>query len=386
MRYGSIHLLLATSLVYLALATGTLLPKVLGDIVIVHHTVIAGIAILVLMAKSNLATFGAAAIIVISPIIAVLIFRGMVAHDIPFLIEKVDGAVLSTIFVSSISAHLITKFGEERFFQAFVFVAMFVLAATLAYKAVFGFSVRSVRYLINGPIVFGWLMALSSLTSVYLMLQGRFLANGTRAALFLAATFWAMSKGPIVAFALAAPLLVFRLFSFKRAVLVSLCMVSLGYVVIWSLPSEFLVRYEAIFRVLADDAGTQDFGSIGARQHMMADALELYRENPLLGVGVTNFQVATSGGFAYPHNLTLEIMSEMGVIGLVAFGLVFAFVLWKNTPFGRAVFLFIFICTSFSGDMSYLRILLFIPLTYTLLLVSPTSVRNPAEEPGRDLA
>ncbi len=47
-------------------------------------------------------------------------------------------------------------------------------------------------------------------------------------------------------------------------------------------------------------------------------AIELFTQSPLLGVGTDGYAELT-GGLGYPHNIFLEIASENGLIGLIAF-------------------------------------------------------------------
>jgi O-antigen ligase len=70
-----------------------------------------------------------------------------------------------------------------------------------------------------------------------------------------------------------------------------------------------------------EDAGS--VGSAAGRVERAQDALELFRQQPVFGVGVGGFDLARGYGDGlrgdYPHNIVLEVACELGVLGLALF-------------------------------------------------------------------
>ena len=59
----------------------------------------------------------------------------------------------------------------------------------------------------------------------------------------------------------------------------------------------------------------------------------LFMGSPLIGIGTGSFASMAQGVASYPHNIFLEIGSELGIIGLILFGL-FVF---KSIQYGRTI-------------------------------------------------
>jgi O-antigen ligase len=85
-------------------------------------------------------------------------------------------------------------------------------------------------------------------------------------------------------------------------------------------------------------------GTLGGRTEIWAVGMEIFYENPLLGIGAGNFRTVVGNYFMYdraPHNVFLAILVEQGIIGLGAFlfilGAVFHYVL--KTPPRERMFL-----------------------------------------------
>jgi len=59
----------------------------------------------------------------------------------------------------------------------------------------------------------------------------------------------------------------------------------------------------------------------GARQTMLLDSISLFLNNPLFGYGIGSYPIVTGcvDSRIYPHNIFLEIMAEMGLVGLFLF-------------------------------------------------------------------
>ncbi len=119
------------------------------------------------------------------------------------------------------------------------------------------------------------------------------------------------------------PRLLFLLFGFGGSGLIILFLESIG------------VHLKTVSRFLAlmqPDGGT----SGGSRIWLFENALRLWAETPFLGHGLGSFalQMGWVDNRAYPHNIILEILVEMGVVGLCLWGLV-VFLVIKNITHSR---------------------------------------------------
>ena len=90
------------------------------------------------------------------------------------------------------------------------------------------------------------------------------------------------------------------------------------------LPSSYWERMASITDEELDQTGSRE-----AREILLREAFEAFKENPLTGVGAGNFAAYDPDGRQEPwresHNAVLQVAAELGVFGLIAFG----FLLWR---------------------------------------------------------
>jgi len=235
----------------------------------------------------------------------------------------------------------------------------------------FGLDDRTVRFFLNGPIVFGWLMVYASIMSIT-----AFLALGSFyyllfSGLFFCAVIWSASKGPLLSF---------------FSGIISLFLLTRRFALLWVsfffiLSAFFLIRYGAmpdrlasIERFLLFENEQSDEGSVLLRQHMWRSSLDIIRERPLLGTGLGNwyfytpvFSLAREVVY-YPHNILLELLSEHGFIGFfyILF-LFFAILTSSSSMLSRTLMVCGFTGLLFSGDLGYWHFLFGIPLAWRKL-------------------
>jgi O-antigen ligase len=124
-----------------------------------------------------------------------------------------------------------------------------------------------------------------------------------------------------------------------------------------------------INRILRLFGGTDDSG----RVFMFSQALNLWTEswtNIIFGAGVKSYPIfiGVNSSGAYPHNIFLEILCELGIVGLSLFLLVFysAFKNNSNDPLFTSLTLCLLIIFSFTGGISDLyNIFFFLGLSLT---------------------
>ena len=115
--------------------------------------------------------------------------------------------------------------------------------------------------------------------------------------------------------------------------------------------------------------------AMGTRDDLMRLGVRMFAEHPLLGVGAQGFRYLSPNPltYNYPHNLVLELGSEMGVIAALSF-LAIAFCAFRETlgqlldpllrnPLTSTIMLlliYVFLDAMVSGDINDLRFMWFI--------------------------
>lgn len=279
------------------------------------------------------------------------------SEDPRYALEKVEALVFGTCVPFFLAASAIRRWGVRAFAESFVAFGMILLFATLLYKLHYGLFDRSVRFFLNGPIVFGWMMGFLSLVAG---LQARWeprLWNYFCLVAFMLAMIWTQSKGPLIAYALTVVLASAR---HAKALLVIAVLVAFAMsVLLLSSPAEHHLAESSRLSVLLDpdeklDA-SEHYGSVGVRADMLKAGTQLVAEYPFIGIGLGNWEAYTEFGFKYPHNQHLEVLVELGggvfliYLGGLLFGMLRS---QKVVPY----FAFFFIIAGlFSGDIAYLR-------------------------------
>ena len=175
------------------------------------------------------------------------------------------------------------------------------------------------------------------------------------------------SRGP--AFSLLLVLLVYLLFLSKRPLWQAVLLAVVGgfvlYAIVLELPSGAQIRF------LYPTDPTSDAGmSFIVRREYWRQAFDLFLSHPIIGVGTGGFSYHVFGLDVqeYPHNLFLEVASELGILGvacLLAFLLASFRMVYKVFPkgmaisnqnlpaiWGIAVFLFALVNSMVSGDIT----------------------------------
>lgn len=245
------------------------------------------------------------------------------------------------------------KWTKENVVVYLITTVMIIDLIGLIYKAKVGLFNRGDSFGLLGPIPFGWVngMALVGLSQKKTKGIIDFLLMG----FFLLMIVWCGSKGPLLSFLILALITHRKIIgnSIKTKVLMLLLVL---------LASGFIVSYwediRAVRAAIAYFENPEEYaegageGSIGSRKEYISISIQKFYKNPLLGVGLGDWN--TSGlPHKYPHNVYLEVLSEIGVIGLI----LFVFILFKvkfYSSFGY-ITIFILIAICFSGDISYFR-------------------------------
>lgn len=347
---------------YFALVTGGMLPvaELGGPYLLARLVVIGGVcfAYAVQPPSQRLMKILGSFLLLIGIVVLIFSFN---LSDATYALKKADALIFGTISASIILYSLIKRSSIIQASQCVIAAGALVLMATVVYKLIYGFWDREVVFLLNGPIVFGWLMGMLTLVSLFLFAHTKRWLYLAAVSLFILAVLWTQSKGPLVALALITLLILgstaikssrarYSIFLFFGLIV---AVISFGGAA--SLSTLEDTRFAALGRLATNQLDESDAGSVNARSEMLQQGLDLIMVNPLMGTGFGGWQQATNSEFNYPHNVLLEIFVEFGIpIGiLVISGLVFGF-FFIPLQIGFLA-LFFLICNSLSGDAGYLR-------------------------------
>ncbi|OAK61364.1 hypothetical protein A3K87_20725 [Variovorax paradoxus] len=287
--------------------------------------------------------------------------------NLGFAVEKIDGAVLCPAIVAMLFHRASLELGEDDFRALFIAFSSVVLVLTVAYKFQFGFFERDVRFFLNGPIVYGWLMGLCGVLSFHLWRARRRIFFLVLFLCFVAALIWTESKGSIFAFA--AAISFYFVFSFRRNLRFSIAVVAAAGVFYFFFLDSFVdalndSRLSAIGRIFSGELAEADDGSVGTRLVLVDLAIQNFKDNPLFGIGLGQFSF---NEYVYPHNQHVELFAELGVFVGIAHVFFVLASFYRARLVNKSIILLFAMAASSSGDASYLRFL----YTFCLLSFAP---------------
>lgn len=285
----------------------------------------------------------------------VFLFCMMNSEIIDYALMKFDAVIFNALISAIYFNILINKITFNDFLKNIIFVGLFLLVPTLVYKYIFGFFQRDIRFLLNGANVFGWL------SGFYALLCLIFLRNKVYFLFFLVflfCVFWSQSKGALISLFISSLLLVLYRNKFSLKAIGKVIMMIPIFFAFKFIASNYFSdsRINAIFRIIEGNTGDSDYGSVGIRFEMYNSALELFYSNMLTGIGLGDFSIYTNYDIMYPHNVPLELLAEMGFIGISFFIIFYLLFYTINKNLYLTIFvIYFFIVCLFSGDISYLR-------------------------------
>lgn len=170
----------------------------------------------------------------------------------------------------------------------------------------------------------------------------------------------------------------------KQANFIRIAIISLGFVIvfIWAFIKGYFNTTITRFSVLLESGGG---ASALGRIDRFNEAFSMWLSNPILGQGFGSFgEFYANGTHDYPHNLFLEILSELGIVGIVVVCILFLLSiieirkLIKNENIRKsnlfmtvvAVFILTFLNSMVSGDINSNRIMFtFLSLIFVLPII-----------------
>ena len=161
------------------------------------------------------------------------------------------------------------------------------------------------------------------------------------------------------------PLLI-RKFHNKEKILKKICLILLIILLLFSFLHEQFSSLTARMFLLIQGGGS----SFLVRINLYKSSLKAFYENPIIGLGIGGFSTYYSGVDyrLYPHNMILEIGSELGILGLTSYFFLLAFCLTYILTLLKkyiekkeyyffliailSAFIFMFLNTMASGDIN----------------------------------
>lgn len=356
--------LFLSSLIYLSLITGGLIPPLAESDVhyFVRIVFLLGLLITLLRFGINPRTVKLAFVYAILSSLLLVPFLFFTSNYI-YASQKIESVILGVGSSYLLLSILVNRSGWIEYKRVAVYFAIGVLFVTVLYKVVFGFWDREIRFFLNGPIVFGWLMGMHALLSISLWLEEsrkRFLIFYI---IFFVAVIWTQSKGPLLALCVSSVVLFViaarRSPKMLRGLIVGFALIA-GIVA-----SQFNVilglmegsRLQSISALITGDTSDNDQGSIGSRGEMLGEAIDFISSEAPLGIGLAEWPNKSKSGADYPHNEHIEILVELGLPWFILHIMFIAYAFSRSSLDRKMLMLFFFIASSFSGDISYLRYL-----------------------------
>lgn len=367
-------LFLTTMWIYFLLATGAIFPE--GEWS--TKTIVSIANIIMLLCYINYGLFNRSLIKSFSiffPLLISFLVSLFRSNEIFFAIEKIEGGILVGVIVAAGVSFVIRLSNEEKFLKVFLAVSFLILTLTLLYRFSLGITDRNARFLLNGPIVFGWLMGLNFVICIYLFFTEKKILYLLLAIVFILSVAWTQSKGPILASFAGLSVIFFKNVDLKKIRLILFMFLSLFFVYYIFSYFDFGERYLALIRIFNNDLNESDGGSVNIRAEMFLYSIRLWESNFLFGVGIGNWKeyvnnlLSVNIKFIYPHNFLAESLSETGVFGFTFLGGLYFIVFYKSSFIPRLIMLYFTICLLFSGDASYLRFLFSIPIGFLIAKV-----------------
>ena len=307
---------------------------------------------------------------------ALMLARLPASGDYEYGLNKIE-LYLIVCFVPYVVAVVVgfVRHDLELFFR--VYVAMAIAAALYnTYLVASGSANKQFadRYSIDASVdVIGLGRTMGEVSLILLFMLVRAQTVRTRVLLALALAPVAItfissgSRGPVIGMVIALPsVLLWRAASPAVAKRLALSIVAVGALavvaVVAFVPPEATQRSLSIFQTTEEAGDTSRFVLWGEATHAFAENLT----HTLVGIGTGGYAAISDHGALYPHNIVLEVGSELGVLGVLALAaFVFSVIARLLGLLARGgedagwsgliltLFVFSLVNAQFSGDVPY---------------------------------
>lgn len=156
--------------------------------------------------------------------------------------------------------------------------------------------------------------------------------------------------------------------NFKGIKMITILLIAIPFLLYFIF--DVMLDYYSLFRIdsIERDLTTSEYG----RFNLMKWAIDLFIEKPFFGWGFGY----TDDTITYPHNIILEILAELGIIGFILFSwfLIVRFINVRNTQIRLLITIF-FVLSLFSGNLAQ-NYLLFFALIIDSRIFESANERN----------
>ncbi|MDO3642991.1 O-antigen ligase [Mucilaginibacter sp. L3T2-6] len=243
---------------------------------------------------------------------------------------------------------------EDEIFRYITYAVGIICLVAIIYKLRTGFFDRQQNYGLLGPIPFGWVSGMAFLSVV--LRKERYFFHLFGAIFFFLMIIWSGSKGPFIAVLALSVLRFNRILGDKIIVKIFVCVlliIGIYLVFTYGQNSRIVTSIQAYVQDPEGFSKGLGKGSVGQRQENYSRAINLFFQNPIVGVGFGGWASGAYYQEKYPHNILFELASETGLIGIFLF-IFFIFKLNKKNTI-MWIGYFGLLALMFSGDFSYLR-------------------------------
>lgn len=285
-----------------------------------------------------------------------LVIFSLVSSDIAYGLEKAYLGLLLPLSILVILEK--AEWSEKELVRYFMIAILIVCCIAIPFKIKAGFFNRQVSFGLLGPITFGWLNGMTFL--MVILKRKKNFKDFLLAIFFFLMVLWTGSKGPLFATFLICLFFTRRIFGKKlKTKILILIFLAAASIFIYKFKED--IRAVDSLISLAENpkeySQGEGSGSIGSREKLISISLEIFKSNPVTGVGFGGWKVESNTTHKYPHNVVFELLSETGIIGLLL--IIFLTIkVYKNGIFG-IIGIYGVITLLFSGDFSYFRYALF---------------------------
>lgn len=281
----------------------------------------------------------------------ILFVSSFTAEDTIYGIQKCFLGLLLPLLLFSIFIRF--NWSPKFIYDCFIFAVIIIIVIAIPYKISNGLFIRSTSFGLLGSIPFGWVNGMSFI--IVGLKQNKKVSDYFLMLVFILMIIWTGSKGPLLAMTIIILINFNKILGDKISTkIITFLLLFLAGLVIFNY-AEDIRSVRSIIAFFNDPEGYTDGvgrGSIGTRSNYIGLAFDTFLKYPIFGAGFGSFAEVNFTFHQYPHNIYLEMLAEGGIISLI----IFLLILLKNSfaGLGQAV-LFMLICLSFSGDISYFR-------------------------------
>lgn len=255
----------------------------------------------------------------------------------------------------------IKSWKQEDLLLYIIYATIAVSLVAIVYKIPSGFFNRSVNFGLFGSITFGWISSFGFLAAI---IKRRLPLRYIYLTFFFLLIVWSGSKGPLLAIIITL-LLYFKKHFLRYKLTVLLVILITSFLFLFTNLSEAfndfffdknIRQVTTIIKLAANPSEYvygEGYGSFGLRLEFFKETYRLFLKKPLMGYGFGGFAEIERFSHKYPHNVPLELLIEVGLLGIALVSLLIILIRKKSRIKWLGYYGMFALLTS--GDFSYFR-------------------------------